>query len=215
MSIEVGRIKNVNKNPVAEKAIAEVEDELRRQLPGGGPVTEFGLATAVSRLNSHLRRDGVSVHELWTQRNQYFQKQPPLDDRETIINQHKAREINHSYNEQSKNSTQSLRNTPQLKVGDLVYLPLDHDKTQSRHRYLVISLETPWCFIRKFTGNQLRASSYKVRISDSHLVPPTRSSASHTECHNSPSAIHPMTAIVKKTSQAPLLQFRNWTYYLY
>ena len=171
MSVEVGRIKNVNKNPVAEKAIAELEDELRHQLPGGGAVTELGLAIAVSRLNSRLRRDGLSAHELWTQRNQFTQEQLPLDDRETIINQQKAREINHSYSEQSKNPTQSLRRTPQLKVGDLVYLPLDRDKTKPRHRYLVVSLEKPWCLIRKFTGNQLRASPYKVRISDCHLVP--------------------------------------------
>ena len=171
MSVEVGRIKNVNKNPVAEKAIAELEDELRHQLPGGGAVTELGLAIAVSRLNSRLRRDGLSAHELWTQRNQFTQEQLPLDDRETIINQQKAREINHSYSEQSKNPTQSLRRTPQLKVGDLVYLPLDRDKTKPRHRYLVVSLEKAWCLIRKFTGNQLRASPYKVRISDCHLVP--------------------------------------------
>ena len=133
MSVEVGRIKNVNKNPVAEKAIAEVEDELRHQLPGGGAVTELGLAIAVSRLNSRLRRNGVSAHELWTQRKQFTQEQLPLDDRETIINQQKAREINHSYSEESKNPTQSLRRTPQLKVGDLVYLPLDRDKTKPNH----------------------------------------------------------------------------------
>ena len=34
--------------------------------PGGGPVTELSLAIAVSQLNSRLRRDGVSAHELWT-----------------------------------------------------------------------------------------------------------------------------------------------------
>ena len=133
MSVEVRRIKNVYKNPVAEKAIAEVEDELRHQLPGGGAVTELGLAIAVSRLNSRLRRDGVSAHELWTQRKQFTLEQLPLDDRETIINQQKAREINHSYSEESKNPTQSLRRTPQLKVGDLVYLPLDRDKTKPNH----------------------------------------------------------------------------------
>ena len=115
MSIEVGRIQNVIKNPVAEKAITEVEDELRRQLPGGGPVTELGLAVAVSRLNSRLRWDGVSAHELWTQRNQFTQELP-LDDRETIINQHKAREINHSYIEQSKNPTQSLKLVSRQKI---------------------------------------------------------------------------------------------------
>ena len=42
--LEIGRIKNPNKNPVAEKAVSEVEDELLRQEPGGGPVSPLILA---------------------------------------------------------------------------------------------------------------------------------------------------------------------------
>ena len=41
ISVEIGRIKNANKNPVAEKAVAEVEDELLRQEPGGGTVSHY------------------------------------------------------------------------------------------------------------------------------------------------------------------------------
>jgi len=51
LSIEVGRVKNTNKNPVAERAVLELEEELLRQEPGGGPVTELGLAIAIARLN--------------------------------------------------------------------------------------------------------------------------------------------------------------------
>jgi hypothetical protein len=71
ISIEIGRIKNINKNPVAEKAIAELEGELIRQVSNGGPVTELGLAITFSRLNARLCRKGISAHELWTQRNQF------------------------------------------------------------------------------------------------------------------------------------------------
>lgn len=39
VSIEVGRVKNINKNPVAEKAVLKLEEELLRQEPGGGPVS--------------------------------------------------------------------------------------------------------------------------------------------------------------------------------
>ena len=35
------RAKNINKNPVAEKSVAEVEEELRRQAPNGEPVTQL------------------------------------------------------------------------------------------------------------------------------------------------------------------------------
>ena len=70
ISVEVGRIKNSNKNPVAERAVLELEEELLRQDPGGGPVTELGLAIATARLNSQLCSQSLSSRELWTQRNQ-------------------------------------------------------------------------------------------------------------------------------------------------
>ena len=49
VTIEVGGIKNKNKNPVAEKAVRELEEELIRQEPGGRPVSEVGLALATAR----------------------------------------------------------------------------------------------------------------------------------------------------------------------
>jgi hypothetical protein len=52
---------------VAEKAIAELEEEILRQAPNGGPIWTVTLAIATSRLNSRLRREGLSARELWTQ----------------------------------------------------------------------------------------------------------------------------------------------------
>lgn len=46
VSSEVGRVKNINNNPVAEKAVLELEEELLRQEPGGGPVSNLSLAIA-------------------------------------------------------------------------------------------------------------------------------------------------------------------------
>ena len=43
ISLDIGRVKNINKNPVAEKAISELHDELLRQQPGGGPVSHLEL----------------------------------------------------------------------------------------------------------------------------------------------------------------------------
>ena len=60
VTIEVGSIKNKNKNPVAEKAARELEEELIRQEPRGCPVSEVGLAIATARRNSRLRNWGLS-----------------------------------------------------------------------------------------------------------------------------------------------------------
>ena len=52
VTIDVGRVKNKNKNRVAEKAVRELEEELIRPEPGVRPVSAAGLAlvTALSRV---------------------------------------------------------------------------------------------------------------------------------------------------------------------
>jgi hypothetical protein len=49
-------VKNVNKNPVAEKCIAELGDELLRVSPEGGAVSPVTLAIATANLNTRIRR---------------------------------------------------------------------------------------------------------------------------------------------------------------
>ena len=61
VTIEVGHIKNKNKNPVAEKAARELEDKLIRQEPRGRSVSEVGLAITTARLNSCLRSECFPV----------------------------------------------------------------------------------------------------------------------------------------------------------
>ena len=43
LTIELGRVKNINKNPVAEKAIREREGEILHQQPSGGAITQVLL----------------------------------------------------------------------------------------------------------------------------------------------------------------------------
>lgn len=46
----------------------------------------------------------------------------------------------------------------------------DLNKTKSRDRYLVLSIDYQWCNIRRFAGQQFRQSSYRVKISDGFKV---------------------------------------------
>ena len=113
ISLEIGRIKNINKNPVAEKAIAELEYEILRQAPNGGPISSLTLAIATSRLNSRLRRDGLSARELWTQRDQFTHDQLPVFDREIILKQHLQRKTNHPHSQKSKNRSRTWSQSSQ------------------------------------------------------------------------------------------------------
>ena len=77
-AVEVGRVKNPNKNPVAEKCVAELGDELFRISPEGGPISLLSLAVASATLNTRIRNRGLSSREMWFQRDQFTNSQIPL-----------------------------------------------------------------------------------------------------------------------------------------
>ena len=170
--VEVGRIKNRNKNPVADKAIQELEDEILKFSPNGGPISAITLCTVTSNLNSRLRSNGLSSRELLYQRDQYNDQQIPISDQEVIIEQHRRRMDNHEYSTNSKTrGRKTATNKPKITIGDLVYLKADGNKYQARDRYMVTATEDEWIRIKKFSGNQLRLNSYKIRRDECYRVP--------------------------------------------
>ena len=114
---------------------------------------------------------GLSARELLWQRNQFTNEQLPISDRDIITSKNQNRYENHSYSEKSKLGKYVIRNPPTLNIGDLVYLYSDRNKSQARHRYLIVGVDGEWCFVKKFTGNQLRANSYKVKLCECYRVP--------------------------------------------
>ena len=161
ITLEVDRAKNPNKNPVAEKAVQEFECELLRQEPLGGAVLLLSLTQviATAAVKSRVRSRGLSSREMWTQRDQITNAQIPLGDSNLIATQHELRLTNHPCSERSKAPLAQKRLTPMIEVGDLVYLHSDRNKSRARDRYLVVSIDAPFCNIRKFVGSQLRSSS--------------------------------------------------------
>ncbi|KAK2547365.1 hypothetical protein P5673_032733 [Acropora cervicornis] len=166
ISVEVVCIKKSTKNPVAERAVLELEVELLRQEPGRGPVTELSLAIATARLNSRLRSSRPVVTG-------------PLDTAKPV---------------------HQRADTRQLPTTHLVYVKSDRDKTRARDRYVIVSIDGEWCFIKKFSGSQLRATSYKVKLAEFYTVPHTLPPPSHQsvaptldedECVEIPEQPHP------------------------
>ena len=49
----------------------------------------------------------------------------------------------------------------------------DRDKSNARDRDIIVSIDGEWCFIKKFSGSQLRATSYKVKLAECYAVPNT------------------------------------------
>lgn len=168
--LEIGDAKNANKNPVCDKAISELELVIRQQNIGERPLSSLQLAEVTARLNSRIRFTGLSAKEIWTQRDQFTGDPLPLDDRQILIQQHKNRLQNHISSEKSKSSIRPLPPS-HLGIGDLVYLRVDGNKNSPRDRYIVVTIDKPYCQVRKFSGSQFRSSLYRVKLQDCYRVP--------------------------------------------
>ena len=137
------------------------------------PIIMTSLANsliATAQLNSRIRGRGLSAREIWFQRDQFSNEQLPISDRAIISEQHHSRLQNHEHSQISKAPRGKDAPVPTIRVSDLVYIVSDRSKSQARDRYLVTSIDNNWCYIRKFSGSQLRASSYKVKLSEIYLV---------------------------------------------
>ena len=179
-------MKNVNKNPVAEKAIQELEHEILRVVKSPGQLSTLLLHKATVSLNSRIRMDGLSAREILLQRDQFTNSQIPVNDRSIITAKHDRSLYNHKHSEKTKAGTSSIHPEPDVQVGNLVYVYSDRDKNVPRNSYLVTIIDGPWCHIKKFVGNTLRANSYKVKKYEVFKVPceTTQSSPSAPHFHD-------------------------------
>ena len=170
--LELGRTKNPNKNPIAERAIQELEQELIRTIPRGERVHATSLAIATAQLNSRIRHSGLSSREIWLQRDQFTNVQLPIQDRAIILQQQDHRQSNHAASESSKAQDHPRAPNANVQIGDIVYLWKDKSKHHPRDRYIVTALDgQQWCNIRKFIGTQLRNTSYRVKRSELFTIP--------------------------------------------
>ena len=173
ITLEIGRAKNVNKNPVAEGAIMELGLECLHLSPDGGPLSKVSLALATANLNSRIRQGGLSAREIWTQRDQVTGQQLAVEDRQLILKQHLSRTYSHASSAKAQAHGKSMPDSPSLSVGDLIYLKGDRDKTKARDKYMITSISDDMCQVRKFSKSQFRAKPYDVRIIDCYPVLPT------------------------------------------
>ena len=120
--LECGRIKNRNKNSVAEKAIQELEQELIRLDPTCGAIPALTLALATANLNKCIRGRGLSAWEIWFQRDMFMNEQVPVIDLSIIDEQHASRSQNHPFSEVSKTPKGHPPLTPLISPRGTLYI---------------------------------------------------------------------------------------------
>ena len=97
ISLDMGNPKNVNKNPVAEKANQELEKELLKVEPTGNPISAVVLLQAVCLLNSRIRSCGLSSREMFLGRDQVTGSHLKFSDKQISEFQESTRAKNHDY----------------------------------------------------------------------------------------------------------------------
>lgn len=163
IKIEVGEIKNINKNPISE---SEFHTELCKLKPNGGKITDTELAIIISNMNSRFRENGYSSLEIWTMRDQITGEKLPIEYKSLIEEKHRNRLKRHESSAKYKGRGRTTEIKTDTKVGEIVYLYQDRVKTNARNKYMVMEVEDQYCTVQKFTDKQFRGKRYKVKKSD-------------------------------------------------
>ena len=156
--LDLGNPKNVNKNPVAEKANQELEKELLKVDPSGNPVSAVTLLQAVCVLNSRIRSCGLSSREMFLGRDQITGKILNLSDKHLSDNQEANRSSNHGYSAKCKARGGPLAKSPSLPVGSLVYIKDEGDKFNTREPYIIVGTQDKNVLLQKSASSGLLSS---------------------------------------------------------
>lgn len=172
IELDFGRIKNPNKNPVAEKAIREFEDELLRIDPSGAQVSESILAKAISQINSRIRNRGLSSKEILFRRDQATGEHLNFDDALLSKQQASIRIKNHGPSASSKATTPSSAIRAPISVGTLVFIKAEGSKLKGRERYIVMQISDRMAVLQKLNGSIFSSRRYEVPLTEIYPVVP-------------------------------------------
>ena len=165
ITIEFGRVKNPNKNPVAEKAIQEFEKEILRIDASGNRLSNTTLIAVINQLNSRIRNRGLSAWEILFRRDQITNEALNVDDQLLSSQQSSIREKNHGPSARSKATSTKTDRRP-ISIGSLVYLKSEGTKFKGRERYIVMSIDNNMTILQKINGSLFSSKRYEVPLQD-------------------------------------------------
>ena len=183
ITLDHGRVKNVNRNPCAEKCNQELEQELLRVDSSGAPVTDATLQMAVRALNSRIRNRGLSAKEIVTCRDQVTNAPLRIDDLALSQQQEQLREKNHPSSSRSKAPNGLPATEPGVTPGSLVYIKEEGDKFHPRELYIIVNITDGHATVQKFRGRSFMSKQYSVPLT--RLYPLSPGHTNHPESESS------------------------------
>ena len=164
--LDFGRTKNINKNPVAEKANQELELEILKLDPSGKPISAITLTKAVCVLNTRIRHMGLSSKEMLFGRDQISGERLEFTDNMLGDSQFACREQNHLASARSKAKGGMQPSVPDISIGSVVFLKQEGSKFKSRQSYVVTDLfsNSNMAVIQKLDYNRGHFGSAKYEV---------------------------------------------------
>ena len=148
--LDYGRVKNVNKSCVVDKAVQELELEILKIDDSGSAVTAVQLQQATDTLNSRIRNRSLSAKEILLQRDQVTGRQLSFKDSLLSQEQQLVRQQNREYSSKSKARGASSVPDVDFSAGDLVFIRSEGDKNHGREQYLVMGIQGDKASVQKF-----------------------------------------------------------------
>ena len=139
INLDLGDAKNKNSCAIVDKAIQELEMELKRLNPNNDKLSDTTLLIATHYLNSKLRpsKNNLSSKEVLLMRDQFSGAQLDISDKQVIERQHKMRMESH------RNTARQAIVEETFQPGELVLLKGEGTKHQVRDTYIVCSPGPP------------------------------------------------------------------------
>ena len=176
IKLDIGRVHNKNKNPVAENAIKEFRKEWLRLKPDGSSLNELERSKITSIMNKRIRINGLAPKEYVLKRSLLNHSPISVDDGVEGDSQQIRRSDVNAKQYKRDLIAKSKPGQNILKVGDLVYILADLSKSRSREQYIVTKTffnnNQQWIVVRKSQKN-LRNKEYLLKASEVYLAPIT------------------------------------------
>ena len=171
IKLDFGRVKNKNKIPVVDKAIQDLEGEIKRLAPEGGAISTGTLAIAISHLNDRIRSNGLSAKEVILKRDSVTNDSLTFKNEELQSFKYQKRLQNHPHSEKSKARGGAVATDAIISEGDIIHVKDDGTKHKARDFYLVTNVdhENSEAQIQKFAGSRL-GKKYVVKFNEVYLA---------------------------------------------
>ena len=135
LNIEIipGDPKNVNKNPVAERAVREIEDEILKIQSSDREITQSILAQSTMAVNNKIRYTGFTANELFTNTNSLTGEKLQINDKKLSDLQFQHRQKSHGSSAKFKATTRGSKLVnPIVKKGVIIMIKSDKSKHKAR-----------------------------------------------------------------------------------